>query len=239
MDSKNAGVGKIVYGVIILIWVVVSVVIYGTICILLSFVNAKAARFVARQWTKHLLLICGIKADVEGLEKLDVNKRYIFIANHQSHLDIPVIMASLPHEISFIAKKELFMIPFFGWGIFALGHIWLDRSNPRKAISSIQKAIDRLKRKKVSLVLFPEGTRSSDGKLGTFKQGSFALVLKAGVEVVPLVIKGTFERLPKYKKIISSGRVKLIICNPIPVTEIMTKAEISEKIYNIIKTKLN
>lgn len=238
MDSKNSSVGKFLHGIIILIWVIVSVVVYGTVCIFLSFVNIKAARFIAKQWVKHLLLLCGIKIDVEGIEKLDLKKRYIFIANHQSHFDIPVLIASIPHELSFIAKKELFMIPFFGWGILALGHIWLDRANPRKAISSIQKAIDRLKRKNVSLVLFPEGTRSSDGKLGTFKQGSFALVLQAGVEVVPVVIKGTFEILPKYKKMVSSGRVKLIICDPISIPPNMTKAEISEKIYSIIKAAL-
>ena len=94
------------------------------------------------------------------MKNVHKNERYVFIANHQSDFDIPVLYEGLFPNLSFIAKKELFMLPFFGWGMAAVGHIWIDRKNARKARKSITRAVNRLKRNHVSLVLFPEGTRS-------------------------------------------------------------------------------
>lgn len=223
---------------IFLLWVISSTIVYSIICILMCLVASSVSRYIGRLWTIHLLRMGGVKVVVDGLEKLDPSKRYVFISNHQSALDIPVIIAGLKHYVSFIAKKELFMIPFFGWGISALGHIRIDRSNPRKARSSLDKAVMRLKKLNTSLILFPEGTRSTDGQLGEFKQGSFALALMAGVQVVPLTIKDAMLRLPKKSWRINPGTIYLQIGDPIDVTPQTTKAEICQKTYDAIKKSL-
>lgn len=223
---------------IFLLWVISSTIVYSIICILMCLVASSVSRYIGRLWTIHLLRMGGVKVVVDGLEKLDPSKRYVFISNHQSALDIPVIIAGLKHYVSFIAKKELFMIPFFGWGISALGHIRIDRSNPRKARSSLDKAVMRLKKLNTSLILFPEGARSTDGQLGEFKQGSFALALMAGVQVVPLTIKDAMLRLPKKSWRINPGTIYLQIGDPIDVTPQTTKAEICQKTYDAIKKSL-
>lgn len=224
---------------IFLLWVIFSTVVYSSGCILFVLFAPSISRYIGRLWVVHLLWMGGVKIVVEGLEKLDISKRYVFISNHQSALDIPVIIAGLKHYVSFIAKKELFMIPFFGWSISAMGHICIDRSNPRKARSSLDKAVEHLKKLNTSLILFPEGTRSLDGQLGEFKQGSFALALQAGVQMVPLTIKDAMLRLPKKSLRINPGIIYLQIGDPIDVTPQTTKSEICQKAHDVIKRSLN
>ncbi len=234
MVGKDGGVGETLRTVFIFLWVVLSVVVYGSLCSLTSLFGPRIPRMVSLLWNRHLLLVAGIRVEVRGLEKLSCSRRYIFVANHQSHIDIPVLTASLRHHLSFIAKKELFRIPFFGWGMYALGHIWIDRGNARKAHSSIRRAVERLKKNNVSLVLFPEGTRSETGEVGVFKQGSFSLVQQAGVEVVPVTIMNTCRLLPKHSKEIRSGTAILNVGDPITIDPSMTKAEISERVRSSI-----
>jgi 1-acyl-sn-glycerol-3-phosphate acyltransferase len=139
------------------------------------------------------------------------------------------------HGISFIAKKELFLIPIFGWGMAAVGHIWIDRSNARKARDSIIRAVKHLHKSQVSLVLFPEGTRSVDGTISDFKTGSFTLAMQAGVQAVPVVLHDTRLCLPKSVLIVRPGVIHIDICEPLDVNEAeISKAELSNKIRNII-----
>ncbi len=221
--------GIAVYGAVL-----ISTMCFGVVCLFSSIFSLKAARYIALIWNFNLLWIAGIKLKVSGLEKLQKNKRYVFIANHQSGLDIPVLYAGLNRSISFIAKKELFYIPIFGWGMVVVGHIWIDRSNARKARESILRAVKHLQKAQVSLILFPEGTRSADGSIGEFKTGSFSLALQAGVEVVPVVIHDTMKSLPKNSSLITPGTVHVDVCDPIDVSADQTKSDISVKIRNII-----
>jgi 1-acyl-sn-glycerol-3-phosphate acyltransferase len=197
--------------------------------------SKKLARIIARIWNQHLMGVAGIKVVVTGKEKLDPKKRYVFISNHQSGLDIPILYIGLSEKISFIAKKELFMIPVFGWGLYFVGHIWIDRGNARKAHRSIENAVKRLKKDNVSLILFPEGTRSKDGKVAPFKQGAFALAQKAGVSVVPVAITGALGLLPKHSVFVNPGEVHLKIGDPVEIKTDMTKSEMAEKFHQIIK----
>ena len=130
------------------------------------------------------------------------------------------------------------MIPFFGWGMAALGHVSIDRSSPRKARQSIDRGVDHLKRHYLSLILFPEGTRSPDGKLGQFKQGSFALGLAAGVNVVPLAIRKASERLPKKSLIVRPGIVYLDIGDPFDPAG-MEKDILADKVRGEIEKIVN
>jgi 1-acyl-sn-glycerol-3-phosphate acyltransferase len=221
--------GIAVYGAIL-----ISTICFGVVCLLTGIFSLKAARYVALTWNFNLLWIAGIKLKVSGLEKLQKNKRYVFIANHQSGLDIPVLYAGLNRLISFIAKKELFYIPIFGWGMVVVGHIWIDRSNARKARDSIMRAVKHLQKAQVSLILFPEGTRSADGSIGEFKKGSFSLALQAGVEVVPVAIHDTMKSLPKNSLLITPGTIHVDVCDPIDVSADETKSDMSVKIRNII-----
>ncbi|HON10432.1 MAG TPA: lysophospholipid acyltransferase family protein [Chitinispirillaceae bacterium] len=241
MAGKNSGLKEKLDTLrvpVFILWIVFSTVLYGVICIMSRPFSIKAARFVARLWNLHLLAIGGVRVKVSGAEKLDRSKRYVFISNHQSALDIPVIFAGLTHPISFIAKKELFMIPFFGWGIAALGHIWIDRSNARKAKASIDRAVRHLQKGNISLILFPEGTRSEDGKVGEFKQASFTLAIQAGVQVVPVAIRNACSLLPKKSAKIRTGTVYLDILQPLDVTKETTKTELCGRVYEIIKEQV-
>ncbi len=125
------------------------------------------------------------------------DRNYVFISNHQSQLDIPVLEVLLKdYNVRFLAKKSLFSIPFFGWGIRALGYVPVDREDPKEGLKSLLACVERVK-EGVSLIVFPEGTRSATGELLPFKVGGFLIPLKAGVPICPLAIWGTVEILPK------------------------------------------
>jgi 1-acyl-sn-glycerol-3-phosphate acyltransferase len=225
-----AGMFTILHNVVIFGWALISTVSYGTVTIMLSIFNTRVARYIAHLWCIHLLLLCGVRVRTVGAEKLSRKERYVFIANHQSFFDIPTLYAGLPFSLSFIAKKELFFIPFFGWGIAAIGHIWIDRENARHARKSITRAIGKLKRRRISLVLFPEGTRSVTGEVGQFRRGSFTLAIGAGVPVVPVTVCGTREVLPKKTLFFKPGFVTLVIGDPVFPTEVakLDKQKLSE-----------
>ncbi len=243
MDIENSELKEkcsIFHSLLFVSWTSLSALLYGSMCIILSAFSKNCARMVAQAWNTHLLAVGRVKLRIEGKEKLHDNERYVFIANHQSALDIPALYSGLHHGVSFIAKKELFMIPVFGWGLLAVGHTWIDRTNARKAHKSIQRAIDKLKRQNVSLILFPEGTRSKDGNLGEFKTASFSLALKAGVKIVPVAIVDSAKRLPKSSAKIIPGEIVLRIGDPIApeVINDMSKAEISSMVRGVIEKNL-
>jgi 1-acyl-sn-glycerol-3-phosphate acyltransferase len=237
-DRGIKGLLNILHNVFIVLWAVASTVVYGTVTLCISPFNNRLARYIAHLWCIHLLFMCGVRVTTAGVEKLDSKERYVFISNHQSFFDIPVLYAGLPFSLSFIAKKELFFIPFFGWGIAAIGHIWIDRENARAARKSITRAISKLKRQCISLVLFPEGTRSITGQVGEFKRGSFTLALEAGVSVVPVSICGTRDVLPKKSTRFRPGTATLVIGDPILPADLSTldKTKLSELVREKIIT---
>jgi len=213
--------------------VVAMTILYIPIVFLIVLISRKLARKFARVWNRHVLALGGVRVNVVGADKLDSGERYVFISNHQSALDIPILYVGLGGgQISFIAKKELFMIPFFGWGMWAVGHISIDRENARKAHASIAKAVRHLNKENVSLILFPEGTRSKDGKVLDFKTASFTLALQAGVRLVPVGIRGAIDRLPPKSSRIVPGEVELVVGDPISVEElkVMNKAEVCGRV---------
>jgi 1-acyl-sn-glycerol-3-phosphate acyltransferase len=212
------------------VWVVASAVGYSATVIVLAPIFGIAAKRVGRLWMKHLLFFSGVRVKTIGAEKLSATEHYIFVANHQSYYDIPVLCSGLPFFLSFIAKKQLFRIPIFGWAMAAVGHIWIDRTNARKAGKSISRAVSKLDKGRISLVLFPEGTRSQSDTLGAFKRASFTLALKAGVSVVPVSIVGARSIMAKRSLRLTPGTVKLIVGDPIPFSVItrLDKNAISE-----------
>jgi len=157
------------------------------------------------------------------------------MSNHQSNFDIPVALAHLPFKFRWVAKAELFKIPIFGYAMHRIGHINIDRSNRRAAFKSLKKAAKNI-REGVSVLIYPEGTRSKDGNIRPFKKGGFVLALESGVPIVPVIIHGTWPIMPKDKLIIRPGNVTIEIKEPIETKNYTRKSkdELLEKVRNII-----
>jgi len=178
--------------------------------------EGKLGYSISRFWASAILKIGGIRLKVRGLERLDPRRQYIFMVNHQSILDIPVLVQSLPYfQLRWIAKKELFLIPFFGWALWASRHIVVDRSNRSKAIASLRKAKERISQG-ISVVVFPEGTRSRDGKFRPFKRGGFLLAVQTQTPIAPVTINGSGTLLPKGDLRIRGGEIEVIVSEPVP-----------------------
>lgn len=148
--------------------------------------------YVARFWARGILLSAWLRVETQFAAPLDTKARYVYMSNHQSLFDIPVLLATLPGKTLFLAKKSLFQIPIFGWAMSIAGFIPVDRRDRSTARDMFSEAIARL-RAGVSLLLFPEETRSLDGKLHPFQRGGFLLALKSELPIVPVGLRGTFE----------------------------------------------
>jgi len=190
---------------------------------------------VANLWAKILLFICDTKVKVIGEENLLRGKPQIFMANHQSDFDILIALAYIPVQFRWIAKKELFNIPFFGAAMRSAGYIEIDRHNQEKALQSFDEAALRIRKGK-SIMTFPEGARSRDGEIKTFKQGAFHLAIKSGVPIVPVSIVGSGQIMPKRSVKIKSGQIKLVIGEPIEVKsfDIEKRFELIKKVRDTI-----
>jgi 1-acyl-sn-glycerol-3-phosphate acyltransferase len=179
--------------------------------------KGKLAYAISRCWTWAVLRIGGIRLRVEGLERLDSKRPYIFMANHRSNIDIPVLIQALPRfQLRWLAKKELLYVPFFGLALWASRHIIVERSNLSKAMASLRKAREKIG-SGISVVIFPEGTRSSRGELLPFKRGGFVLALQSRTPIVPVTINGTEAVLPKGDWRIRGGDVEIIVSEAVPV----------------------
>lgn len=165
-------------------------------------------------WAKVILMICPLmNVCVEGAEHLNPNQTYILVSNHQSIADILVAL-HLHQSFKFIAKKELFMIPILGWSMTLAGYIPLVRGNNQSGKQAVLKAKSFIKRG-VSVLFFPEGTRSPDSEIHSFKMGAFKLAVEMNVPVVPIVIDGTYNLVPKGRRLFSRNvSVKLKILKP-------------------------
>jgi 1-acyl-sn-glycerol-3-phosphate acyltransferase len=169
---------------------------------------------LARFWARTVLAICRVHVRVKGVENLDRNQRYVYVSNHASMFDIPAILASVPDQIRIVYKKELEIVPFFGWGLKWGHYIGIDRGRGSDAMKSIEEAIGKIHHGQ-SLLLYAEGTRTTDGKLQPFKRGAFNIAVRAGAPVIPLTVNGSFKIMPKRSIIIHPGQVELVLEKPI------------------------
>lgn len=191
----------------------------GGIEVLMIFVDRRRGRIfhrLARFWARGVLLICNVRLRVRGLEKIDVTRNCVYVSNHASMLDIPAIVAGIPGQIRIVYKKELEIIPFFGWGLRWGAYIGIDRGRGARAMRSIEEAVAKIKNG-ASILLYAEGTRTLDGKLQPFKRGAFNIALRAGVPVVPLTVNGSLNILPKHSACVRPGVVELVLASPIDV----------------------
>lgn len=166
-------------------------------------------------WAPPLLWAAGARLKVRGLKNLEGVGPCIFMSNHQSMIDIPVVFSVLPRNIRFVAKRVLLYVPVLGWYMWAMGMIFVDRSKRQQAIRSPKKAA-ALVRSGAHVMSFPEGTRSRDGRILPFKKGLFMLAIEAGVPIVPIAIEGARDVLPADGFRPRPGEIRVAIGEPIP-----------------------
>jgi 1-acyl-sn-glycerol-3-phosphate acyltransferase len=191
-------------------------IVLGTMSIASSLFERRGyfAHWCARTWSRLILGTTGVQVEVVGLERLEPGRTYMFVSNHQSIYDIPILFWSLPYQLRIIAKESLGRFPFLGWHLRRTGHMLVDRSRPDRA--KIFGWASRLTSQGLSLIVFPEGTRSRGGRVARFKGGSFYLALEAGLPVVPLSVIGSRHVMLKGRLATCPGRVSLIVHEPIP-----------------------
>lgn len=231
----------LLYQLFILIPLVIAATILTALStIIISYIKSKPLlkTIPPRLWSKLVCFLSFITVKVEGLEQLDKNRSYIFVANHQSIFDIWVIYGWLPNPFSWIMKKELRKIPLVGNACEAAGHIFIDRSNPLAAKKSIEIAERKLTNGNC-IVVFPEGTRSHDGNVGQFKRGAFSIANEIDLPIVPITIIGAYERMSRKDFIIKPGKIKMIIHTPIENTTNLSDQEtrkLADEIREIVVT---
>jgi len=177
----------------------------------------------ARLWARLGLALSGVNMTLAGTEHLPEGP-VIFMSNHQSNFDILSLLAAMPRQIHWIAKKELFEIPVFGPSMRRGGYIPLDRGNGRKALQSMDEAAATIHQGK-SVVLFPEGTRTPDGNLLPFKRGGFILARKAAVPVIPVTINGSSRVNPASQIRLYSGNIHITLHPPVVVPSELRRSE--------------
>ena len=190
-------------------------IVLGTLSLGSSLIDRRGhfAHWCARTWSWLILATTGVDVRVEGLDRLERGRTYVFVANHQSLYDIPVIFASLPFQLRIIAKDSLGAFPFLGAHLKRTGHLLVNRRSPDRA--AVFAWANALTGRGLSLIVFPEGTRSHDGTVRLFKGGSFFPAMQAGLPVVPLSIVGSRHIMRKGELTARPGRVRLIVHAPL------------------------
>ena len=191
----------------------------------------------ARAWSWLILTTTGVRVTVEGLDRITPGTTYIFVSNHQSHYDTPVVFGSLPFQLRIIAKESLARFPVLGWHLRRGGHLFVDRRHPDRA--GILRRWRALVSEGLSLIVYAEGTRSEDGHVARFKAGSFLLAIQAGLPIVPLAVVGTRQVMPKGRLRTEPADVSLIIHDPIqpPVLDapsIHDAKRLAERVHQIV-----
>ena len=226
---------------LISVWVVLITLICATAAIVVSFLRkgGNFAHLVGRFWARSIVFVSRVKVSVQGLEHIDPGAAYVYMANHQSMFDILTLLGYLPVQFRWLAKMELFQIPVFGYSMARVGDISIDRSNRKSAYKSLQEAAQKIAQG-VSVVVFPEGTRSRDGQIKPFKGGGFYLAIRSGRPIVPVVIIGSHHVMPKGRLRIRHGQIILNINPPIETTHYnnSTKEILMESVRSTMKRDL-
>jgi 1-acyl-sn-glycerol-3-phosphate acyltransferase len=186
-------------------------------------VGEKQCERIGRFWSRWVLRVSGAKVRIEGLDRIDWTRPHILVANHQSWYDVWVLAGCLPASVRFVAKQELARIPIFGRAWQACGHISVDRADRGRAIRSLDHAGRRVQHEALTVVLFPEGTRSADGRLQSFKKGAFVLALQTGVPLVPVGISGSRHVMGKGSFRVRGGEIRVRVGTPIAVEGLTTR----------------
>jgi 1-acyl-sn-glycerol-3-phosphate acyltransferase len=201
--------------------VTIYTIVCGAVSLASTLVDRRGffAHRVARLWGWLILRTTGVTVERSGAPLPPPDQSCIFVANHSSHYDTPILFTALPRQLRTMAKANLGRVPFVGWHLRLAGHLLVDRASPGAAIF---KRMQRMTKQGASLYVFPEGSRSSDGHVGRFKGGIFLLAIETKLPVVPVSVRGSRAVMPKGRLTVDPGRVDVIVHEPI-VTAAMTR----------------
>ncbi len=180
-------------------------------------IDPDAAYRLCQLWVTLNLMVSCVNVHTVRAESLDPTKPYVFMANHRSHFDVLAVMQALPEfQLRWVAKKELTDVPIFGWALRHTDHIIIDRSDRAQAVASLRAARTQMERG-VSVIIFPEGTRSEpgDATMLPFKKGGFMLALETGFPIVPIAVRGSAAVLPKGGWEVADGDIDVVVGAPI------------------------
>jgi 1-acyl-sn-glycerol-3-phosphate acyltransferase len=191
----------------------------------------------ARAWSWLILKTTGVRVTIEGMDRITPGTTYVFVSNHQSIYDTPVVFASLPYQLRIIAKGSLARFPVLGWHLKRGGHLFVDRRHPDP--TAILRRWRALVSEGLSLLIYAEGTRSGDGRVARFKGGSFMVAIQAGLPIVPLSVVGTRKVMPKGRLRTEPAEVTLIVHDPIqpPALEAPTPRDaraLADRVHAIV-----
>ncbi len=200
------------------VWIVgvFVTILCGSLIVLFSFLDPgrKSLHFFARLWARTIIAASGVQVKVRGTENIPTDSSVIVASNHQGYFDIFVLMAYIPRHLGWITKKELYRIPVFSFAMRRYGNIMIDRSNRERARRSLQDAAGKIRRGQ-SVLIFPEGTRSPDGKVHAFKKGCYYLAEASEAPIIPVSISGSFEVMPKKTFRLHRGTIQVAIGEPV------------------------
>lgn len=233
----------IIYHIVVFMPIAIIVTIITSISIILILPiagNAHWGNIPAMIWSRILCTLSLVRVKVQGNENIDPKASYILVANHQSIYDIPLVYGWLNNNFKWIMKKELRRLPVIGKTCELMGHIFIDRSHPMRAKQSLESAKKNLKQGESSIFLFPEGTRTRNGKIQRFKRGAFTIARDLHLPIVPVTIIGAYDALPKGLNYITPGTIQMIIHSPIDTTHLNDENlnEMVDKVKNTIESKL-
>ncbi len=224
------------------VFIAIHSIIFCLWAILLSFFDKRGRllrSYVNIPWSKTILWVCGIKVRAKGQENVRDDVPSVFMCNHQSYFDIFAVLAYLPADFKFIMKQELMKIPFLGLAMKRAGHIAIRRDNPREAIRSMNEVAEKIK-SGTSVLVFPEGTRSVDGRLQALKKGAFHMAIKSGCDIVPVAISNSYRIVTKGSLKINKGSFDIYFGKPISVKgyERKNMPELMERVREAILSQM-
>ena len=205
----------------LILWPVIGAltVFFGIPAIFAAFVPPRGDWFTsfARGWARSILAVAGIRVRVLHPERLRPDTSFVVIANHESFADILVLLAILPMQVRFLAKRSIFRVPVLGWGIAAAGFVPVDRGDRSRSTRAVEAALARLKHGR-SVVVFPEETRSRNGELRSFKKGAAMLAIRSGLPILPIGLAGSRRVLPRDSLTMAPGRIVASVGTPIEIS---------------------
>lgn len=219
------------------LWAILAtIVLFIPITLAATFSSTGNFAFnLSKLWAWALLIATRVRTRIVGKEKIKKGQSYIIISNHQSQFDILALVTRLGIQFRWIIKKELLKIPLFGYALLASRNIFIDRSNTKGSIESINRGMKRLP-KGTCIMVFAEGTRSPDGKIHPFKKGGFVLAIDYGLPILPITINGSRKVLPKGSVVFTSGEIEVIVGDPIDTKDYTREslAELMERTRQVI-----
>jgi len=219
------------------LWAILAtIVLFIPITLAATFSSTGNFAFnLSKLWAWALLIATRVRTRIVGKEKIKKGQSYIIISNHQSQFDILALVTRLGIQFRWIIKKELLKIPLFGYALLASRNIFIDRSNTKGSIESINRGMKRLP-KGTCIMVFAEGTRSPDGKIHPFKKGGFVLAIDYGLPILPITINGSRKVLPKGSVVFTSGEIEVIVGDPIDTKDYTRESlpELMERTRQVI-----